>query len=166
MAVQMISKCVFCVSNEIEKNSVKVTKKCNLKIENEGSVLPSPNFLLISTQLLPKFSLLQNHWSFYFRKVQLWCQLLYGALTELRAPRPSGQLLLPFVLPAHASVQRWRILRCTRIICFLTNANWDQSANTQCKIYSLIFSLLLYLLKNTSNEFMHNIPHHESKNRM
>ena len=83
-----------------------------------------------------------------------------------RPKSPSGQRLLPFVLPAHVSVQRWRILRCIPTICYLTNVSWDQSANTQCKIPSLIFSLLPDLLKNTSNMFMQNIPHHESKNRM
>ena len=71
---------------------------------------------------------------------------------------PSREAIAPFVpedylgsgcyhLCCQLMLQRWRILRCIQTICFLTNVSWDQSANTQCKIHSHIFSLTSDLVK-------------------
>ena len=91
-------------------------------------------------------------------------QLLYGPILSPKTIWPAVATIC--VASSCFRSKKWRILKCTRIICFLTNASWDQSANTQCKIHRLIFSLLLDLLKNASNEFLQNIPPNESKNRM
>lgn len=65
------------------------------------------------------------------------------AIFSRQINRPASQRLLPFMLPAHASVQRWRILKCIPTTCFLTNVSWDRSANTLCKFNSFTLSLCL-----------------------
>ena len=94
--------------------------------------------------------------------------------SQTKTIRPAAsQRMLPLMLPAHAFVQRWRMLKCIPITCFLTSVSWDRSVNTQCKFCSLTLTLLSGLIRNDLRDFMQNIPHqspvnewNESKNRL